>query len=116
MGASHPEVELDFTGPSAPPRANGELVFEAPWEGRAFGIVMTLCARRVIEWEQFREHLIEEIAGWERAPSPKPGWSYYTCWLAAAERVLTESGLLRSSEIETLFRAFASRPHGHDHH
>ena len=30
--------ELDLQGPAAPPRANGELVFEQPWQGRAFGL------------------------------------------------------------------------------
>ena len=114
MSISQPDI--DISGPSAPPRANGELVFEAPWEGRAFGIVMTLCAQGVIEWAQFREHLITEIAGWENAPSPKPEWSYYTCWLAAMERVLTNCGALQSADIESLFLAFSARPHGHDHH
>lgn len=77
---------------------------------------MTLCTQNVIEWAQFREHLIEEIARWERAPSPKPEWSYYTCWLAGLERSLTETGLLRAADVETLFQTFAARPHGHDHH
>ena len=31
-------VEPDAHGPLAPPRRNGELVFEAPWETRAFGL------------------------------------------------------------------------------
>ena len=30
---------LDPAGPAAPPRDNGELVFAAPWEGQAFGVV-----------------------------------------------------------------------------
>ena len=28
-------AELDLDGPSAPPRSNGALVFEEPWESRA---------------------------------------------------------------------------------
>ena len=28
--------------PAAPPRDNGELVFEAPWESRAFGVAVAL--------------------------------------------------------------------------
>ena len=31
---------LDAEGPAAPPRSNGELVFEAPWEARLFGVTM----------------------------------------------------------------------------
>ena len=109
-------VELDIEGTAAPPRVNGEMVFEAPWEGRAFGLVMTLCERNVIEWEVFREQLIGAIARWESAPESKPEWSYYACWLAAAEHVLTQTGLLESAEIESLFQTFIERAHGHDHH
>ena len=31
-----------ITGHDGPPRANGELVFEAPWESRAFGVAVAL--------------------------------------------------------------------------
>ena len=111
-----PPVELDIEGLAAPPRVNGELVFEAPWEGRAFGMVMTLCAQEVIEWEQFRAGLMAEIKRWESAPYPKAEWSYYACWLAALESVLAKSRLLQATEIDTLFQVFVERPHGHDHH
>ena len=33
---------LDSDGPAAPPRRNGELAFEAPWESRLFGVTMAL--------------------------------------------------------------------------
>ena len=29
-------------GAAAPPRSNGELVFEAPWESRSFGMAVAL--------------------------------------------------------------------------
>ena len=35
-------LQLDIEGPAAPPRSNGELVFAAPWESRAFGLAMAL--------------------------------------------------------------------------
>ena len=35
-------VRLDEDGAAAPPRENGELAFSAPWEGRLFGLTMTL--------------------------------------------------------------------------
>ena len=37
---SDPSRELE--GVAAPPRANGELVFAAPWESRVFGVTMAL--------------------------------------------------------------------------
>ena len=34
------EELLDATGKAAPPRVNGELVFQAPWERRVFGLTL----------------------------------------------------------------------------
>ena len=39
-------LAAEAEGPAAPPRANGELVFEAPWESRAFGIAIALVERQ----------------------------------------------------------------------
>ena len=44
------------------PRRNGELVFEAPWESRAFGMVAAYLETTGLEWEHFRRHLIAAIA------------------------------------------------------
>ena len=51
----------DMEGPAALPRENGELVFEAPWEGRAFGIAVALAEQGRYEWEDFRQWLIGVI-------------------------------------------------------
>lgn len=34
-----------MSGAAALPRRNGELVFEAPWQGRAFGLALALAGR-----------------------------------------------------------------------
>ncbi len=52
---------LDSSGAAAPPRDNGELVFAAPWESRAFGVALALHDAGRIEWEDFRQTLIAEI-------------------------------------------------------
>ena len=39
------------------PRLNGELVFSAPWEGRALGMAIALK-----DGEEFRDRLIIEVA------------------------------------------------------
>ena len=41
-GHADPGYLLDSSGPAAPPRDNGELVFAAPWESRAFGLALAL--------------------------------------------------------------------------
>lgn len=75
------------------PRENGELVFEAPWQGRAFGMAAVLRNDPRLDWEAFRRALIERIARQPDAP-------YYACWLEALERVLLERGVLTSEEID----------------
>jgi nitrile hydratase accessory protein len=109
------EPSLDLAGPAAPPRRNGELVFEAPWESRLFGLTLALCRAGHFTWEDFRRLLIEEIGAWEAGGRPPGEWSYYACWQTAFERVLAAGGLCAGSELDTRVRTLATRPPGHDH-
>ncbi|MCY3957090.1 MAG: nitrile hydratase subunit beta [Chloroflexi bacterium] len=52
-----------MTGDGALPRKNGELVFNEPWEGRAFGLAAALTENGVHDWSDFRDRLIEVAAG-----------------------------------------------------
>ncbi len=108
---------LDSEGRAAPPRRNGEFVFEAPWQSRLFGITMALHQAGRFEWEEFRALLIEEIARWERAAAGRPDaeWSYYQRWQAALERLLARKGLYGEAELADRAQALAARPPGHDH-
>ncbi len=106
---------LPLDGPGAPPRKNGELVFDAPWEGRAFGIALALCDQELFEWGEFRQALIAEIAGWERAHPAGVGWSYYARWLAALETLLADKGIMAPADLDVRQRELAARPEGHDH-
>lgn len=98
---------IDADGPAAPPRRNGELVFQEPWEGRAFGLAVTLQDEGVLPWETFRDRLIAAIAEADRHPDAgKSG--YYESWLRALERVLVDGGLLTPEEIGHRARQFAT--------
>jgi len=110
-----PTLELDVEGPAAPPRSNGELVFAAPWEGRAFGLTMALVDAGAISYETFRAALIEQVAAWEADPPGGHCFSYYDCWLEALERVLAADGLVSAGDVRERSAAFAARPAGHDH-
>jgi nitrile hydratase accessory protein len=92
----------DMAGMAALPRTNGELVFHAPWESRAFGIAVALYEQgRYQHWDEFRECLIAEIAAWERRHRERDApWNYYERWLAALERLLVEKAMLSTVEIE----------------
>ena len=46
MTTVRPGAEVTgMSGPAALPRRNGELVFEAPWQGRAFGMALAVVER-----------------------------------------------------------------------
>jgi nitrile hydratase accessory protein len=105
-------LQLDVEGPAAPPRSNGELVFAAPWESRAFGLAMALHDGGLFEWESFRQQLIKAVA---RAEASGGGFSYYRCWLEALETLLGAEGLVSTSAVEERAGVLACRPAGHDH-
>ena len=86
----------------APPRRNGELLFQRQWEGRAFGMAIALSKKGHYEWDEFRQGLIYSIADWEKEHCEHdPDWDYYERWLLALEHLLLELGLLGRQELET---------------
>jgi hypothetical protein len=63
------------------PRDNGELVFEAPWQGRVLAMAVVLVDKLGLEWDDFRRRLIDTIA-------EEPEGPYYESWLAALEALV----------------------------
>lgn len=106
----------DAEGPGALPRKNGELVFEAPWESRAFAIAVAL-SDELYDWEEFRAELIAEIARWEAEHGgAEDEWSYYERWLASLEKVLVARGAISAGELgERVERVAHDEAHEHDH-
>ena len=99
---------LDTEGQAAPPRRNGELVFRAPWEGRAFGLAVTLRDQGLFSWDAFRNRLVAAIAEADCLPTAGERPEYYENWLMALERLLVTEGILTVDEIEARARQFAS--------
>ena len=93
------------------PRSNGELVFEAPWQSRAFGVAVALHERGVYEWSAFSRALAEEIT----AADADDGSRYYEHWLAALERLLRERGVVAAAELAAQAAAIAEHDE-HEHH
>ena len=77
--------ELDG-GPAAPPRSNGELVFDAPWQGRVLGMAVALVEKLDLPWDDFRQRLIAAIADDPERP-------YYESWTIALEGLVADLGL-----------------------
>ncbi len=92
-----------LTGPAAPPRRNGELVFDAPWQGRAFGMAIAVVERLGLEWKVFQERLIAQIARNPEAP-------YYDSWVAALEQLVLDYGAASAGEMQAAQRAVRLRP------
>jgi nitrile hydratase accessory protein len=111
--------ELELPAELAPPMANGEVLFEAPWQGRAFGMARALAEAGVFSWDDFRRHLIRVIGEWDRqadGPNAAGGeYEYYQHFLEALEGVLAEVGTLDGQDLTARVAQFRSRPHDHDH-
>ena len=90
-------VVAAMEGATALPRRNGELVFDEPWQGRAFGMAVALHEQGVYEWEEFRQALIAQIAAAEARGGP---FVYYEIWLATFEELLARKGIVTPAEVE----------------
>lgn len=110
-------------GTVAPPRTNGELVFEAPWQSRAFGLAVALHGAGAYTWEEFSARLAAEIAAGSSTSSddtvlpvaPGAEAAYYERWLEALEALLTEKGLLSGEELAARTAEFAAGMSDHEH-
>ena len=80
-------------GSVAPPRSNGELVFTAPWEGRAFALAVAVVDHAGLPWDAFRLRLIDAIAG-------EPGRPYYESWAVALESLVVGLDLTTPTALD----------------
>lgn len=107
------------SGAHALPRSNGELVFDAPWQGRLFGLVVHLCEAGSFEWDEFKTHLIAVIdeSGITDVCDPAVYYRQFGeafCRLAAEKRFFDGAALDARTEVEV--GRLAHDDHDHDHH
>ena len=106
----------NMQGELAIPRRNGEPVFEAPWEARAFSMAVALNEKGIYPWRDFSQRLSTEIAEAERQDRDS---TYYERWYATLERLAKASGLVTQEEVDQRTAEFASglydEHHDHDH-
>ena len=98
-----------------PPMANGELLFESPWQSRVFGIARVLCELEYFKWDDFSAALIERIADWDHSHRLNEPYVYYDHFLAALTDLLSNKNLVGIHELLEKDQQFQERPHGHDH-
>jgi len=104
--AVNPEV-AEMQGAEAPPRKNGELVFDALWEGRTFGMAVTLSDRGLYPWRDFRASLIDVISACDAAGDTAT--PYYERFLAALEHLAVDRGLVSAEELDALTQEYAAK-------
>ena len=92
MTAIPDEVAM-MGGRAALPRDNGELVFAAPWEGRAVALAVALVERLDLQWDAFRLRLIDAIA-------EQPDRPYYESWAAALESLVVGLDLATEAALD----------------
>lgn len=97
---------------NALPRKNGELVFQAPWEARAFGLAVALNEKDLYKWREFSSQLSSEIATAEQNNNPS---SYYARWVASLEELLIDRGLISREQLDDRTAEYASGIHDHHH-
>ncbi|HIG39841.1 MAG: nitrile hydratase accessory protein [bacterium] len=119
MVSTDPE-EMPLAGKAAPPMANGEVIFEAPWQSRAFGMARVLCEQGEFDWDEFRACLIHRIGQGESTETDESSteteeYQYFDHFLAALTDIVAQKALCSEQEIQHRTREFDARPHGHDH-
>lgn len=116
--AATPDVAITtMAAELALPRSNGELVFAAPWEARAFGLAVALHEAGLYPWRHFSQGLAVETAVADRHDHPA---SYYERWIEALEKLVLAQGLVTRPELEARITAYAYGAHdehvGRQHH
>jgi len=114
------ETYDDPGGLGALPRSNGELAFDAPWQGRLFGLVVHLCQAGAFEWDEFKVHLIAAIedSGIDDTRDPAVYYRQFGnafCRLAEEKEFFDSSLLDVRADAEARRLAHADHDHDHDH-
>ncbi len=98
-----------------PPMENGEVIFQAPWEGRVFAMAVALHEAGVFPWMAFQTCLIEEIAAWERVHDDAAGYPYFELFGQALQTLLATEQVIGEPELNARASTFAARASDHDH-
>ena len=98
-----------------PPMANGEVIFDEPWQGRVFAMSILLNKAGLFSWDEFQSQLISTIEQWEREGDKSEDYKYYDCFSDALNSLLGKKGIVAGEELVERTEEYVNRPHGHDH-
>ncbi len=110
-----PSLENVLSESLQPPMANGEVLFEAPWHGRVFGMAVALHEAGLFSWDEFQNQLIEVIGRWDRSAQDVDEYQYYDHFQAALQQLMVDKNLVSAEDLAHRETHLANLPHGHDH-
>jgi nitrile hydratase accessory protein len=80
----------------APLDENQEIIFNNPWEAKAFALVVQMHQENHYEWAEWAAQLSAEI---KSVGEEQSGEDYYLLWLKAAESLVVKKGLCKQDEL-----------------
>jgi nitrile hydratase accessory protein len=99
-----------------PRDGDGAPVFSAPWQAQAFAMTLALYERGLFTWTEWAAALAAEIKRAQAAGGPDDGSTYYSHWLAALERLVSDKGVTTAGDLDerraAWDRAAHATPHG----
>ena len=102
MNGTHDMGGMHGFGPVV--REENEPAFHGDWEKRVYGIMRAAMANGLYNIDEMR-HGIERMP-----PADYLASSYYARWLASAERLLAEKGVISPDELEARVALLRERP------
>ena len=102
----------DFSATPGIPKDEDGVVFAAPWEAKAFALVIQLHQEGRFEWQEWVDALSGEIAV---DSTRHPHTPYYELWLAAAEKLVSAKGLVAAGALQETRSALGAAQSDHDH-
>ena len=82
--------------PQVPTDDDDEIVFNNPWEAKAFALVVHLYQQGQLTWPEWSEQLGLEI---KAAGAEDDGSQYYLLWLTAAEKLIAAKSICAHAEL-----------------
>lgn len=72
------------------PQSEGEPVFDAPWQARAFAMAVHLNEQGAFNWKEWSDRLANCIESHEQHQAIRDSNDYYRVWLSALETIIDD--------------------------
>ena len=72
------------------PQADGEPVFDAPWQAKTFAMAVKLHEAGLFSWKEWADRLAGNIAAREQSAPIASSDDYYMTWQETLEQLVSE--------------------------